>query len=200
MPQKLTEADLLEILPEIDLIEDSAMRTGVAEIWIEIAAEMAWNHLNDIPKNTAAEADRRLTDHIHGVTETAIAICEIAKRQHGQSFDRDLLVAACLLHDASKAIELEPDPEKRGNGQPLPGRRSALGLSIQHAVYAAHKVFEKKLPVELANLVVSHTHTSNIRPSTWEGAALFYADFADTDASLAAVGEKLHVGHLHLGS
>ena len=202
MPQRLSEADLREILPEIDTIEDSALRSAVIDIWTEIAAEMPWNDLHDVPKNIKSEASRRLIDHVRGVTQMAVAICEIAERLHRKAYDRDLLVAACLLHDASKPVEYEPnlDADVGSNGKPLPGRKGALGRNVQHAVYAAHKMLERKLPVELVNLVVTHTHGSNMRATTWEGAVLFYADFADTDAGLSEVGAKLYLERWHLGA
>jgi HD superfamily phosphohydrolase YqeK len=200
MAQKLSAEALAKIFPEIDEIRAPAMKRGVVEIWQEIAAEMPWDDLLEIPKNTKGEKNRSLVEHIRGVTQMAIALCEVAKKVQDKAYDRDLLVAACLLHDASKPVEYEPDPAAtRGDGPVRPGRQSALGRSIQHAAYATHKIFEKKLPLELAHLVLTHTHASGMRGKTWEAAALFYADFADTDAALHSIDDKLYLQRWQLG-
>jgi hypothetical protein len=200
MAQKLSAEALTRIFPEIDEIRAPALKQGVVEIWQEIAAEMPWDDLLEIPKNTKGEKNRSLVEHIRGVTQMAVALCEVAKTVQNKAYDRDLLVAACLLHDASKPVEYEPDPSaSRGDGPVRPGRRSALGRSVQHAAYATHKIFEKKLPLELAHLVLTHTHASGMRGKTWEAAALFYADFADTDAALHTIDDKLYLQRWQLG-
>lgn len=190
MGQKVTEQEIVALMPAVDQISDSELRAGVVAIWQEIAEEMAWNDLRDVPKNVALEAGRSLLEHIRGVTEMALALCESARAVQGKDYDKDLLIAACLLHDASKPVETEPgagSDDKAGGA-----RKSALGAKIQHAVYAAHKVFKFGLPLELAHLLITHTHHSNTRGKSWEAAALFYADFADTDAALSASGDRMY--------
>lgn len=192
MPQSLTHPELSAIYPELDLIKDETMRRKVVEIWIEIAAEMLWDDLARVPNGVKAAINRTLVGHVRGVTQLAIAICDIAQSLHGLHTDRDLLVAACLLHDASKPIEYEPDPEKVAPPGDLPrGRVSPVGRNVQHSVYAAHKSLAKGLPLELTNLIITHTHASNIRTASWEAAVLFYADYADTDAGLTLAKNPL---------
>ena len=192
MGQKIDAAELRTLLPEIGEIADSALREKVEAIWIEIAAEMAWSDLRDIPKNLKAESDRSLVEHIRGVTRMALALCDIAREQHGKPYDRDLLLAACLLHDASKPVECEPSGnDGRTGARPLPARKSHLGACIQHGVYAAHKALQHGLSLDLAHLLITHIHQSNTRGTTWEAAALFYADFADTDVGLSSNGAPM---------
>lgn len=200
MAQTLSVETLREIFPEIEQIGDPIMKRGVEEIWQEIAAEMPWNDLREMPKNTKGEKGRSLVEHIRGVTQMALALCEVAKATQGKPYNKDLLLAACLLHDVSKPVEYEPDPSaSKGENGIRPGRQSAIGRSIQHAAYATHKIFEKKLPLELAHLVLTHTHASGMRGKTWEAAALFYADFADTDAALHSIKDTLYIQRWQLG-
>ncbi len=63
-----------------------------------------------------------------------------------------------------------------------------MGDKIQHAVYATHKAFVHGLPLEVAHIVNTHTQASNVRSKTLEGAFLFYADNADSDAATIPVG------------
>jgi HD superfamily phosphohydrolase YqeK len=199
MPQQLSAETLRAIFPEIDAIQDATLRQGVVDIWQEIAAEMPWNDLREIPKNNKGETDRSLVEHVRGVTQMALAICEIAQKLQGKDYDRDMLLAACLLHDVSKPVEYEPVPDAPPTNGIRPGRHSALGHSVQHAAYATHKVFAKHLPLALAHLVLTHTHGSGMRGKTWEAAALFYADFADTDAALHTRGLPLYLQRWSLG-
>lgn len=193
MAQALTEDDIARVFPELTQIGDEGLRHQVAEIWVEMAAEMSWNSLEEIPKNSRDEAGRTLVEHIRGVTQMAIQICEIAKTLHNKPYDRDTMLAVGLLHDVSKLVEYEPDPAKLVEHKiPRAGRKSRIGKNIQHAVYAAHKMFARGMSLELVNLIITHTHGSNVRGTTWEAAALFYADFADTDAGLSAAGAKMY--------
>lgn len=191
MAVRIDEAGLKKLFPEIDWIEDDKLRQSVIDIWLEVAAECAWERFEDVPKSFGKEDYRGLVGHIRGVTQMAVALAETANELHGTPFDKDMLVAAGLLHDVSKPVECEPDPDRpESNGKVKPMRKSKLGANIQHAVYATHKIFAKGLPVELAHLVVTHTHKSNVRTPTFEGACLFYADYADSDANLIPVGGK----------
>ena len=200
MALQMTYDDVAKVFPEIAEIKDDHLRNAVGEIWREMAAEMAWDSLDEIPKNTKGEKNRCLVEHIRGVTQMAMRICETALELSGRTYDRDTIVAAGLLHDVSKLVEYEPDPaQTRGNTGPRPGRQSKLGKNVQHGVYAAHKMFAKGLSLELVNLIVTHTHGSNMRGKTWETAALFYADFADTDAGLSMAGAKLYSERWSLG-
>jgi HD superfamily phosphohydrolase YqeK len=185
----LQEREVVHLFPQVDEITDASLRQGVIDIWIAIASECAWSRLQDVPKNLDAERSRQLLDHIRGVTRMALALAEIAEQEHGTSYNRDYLIAACLLHDVSKLVEVEPDPEGVPTaGSVLPARKSAIGEKIQHAAYAMHKILEKGLPLEVAHLVLTHTHASNMRSKSVEAAYLFYADYADSDAGIVPTG------------
>ena len=191
MPVQIDEDGIRRLFPEIDQIQDSKLRQGVIDIWLEIAAECNWDRFEDIPKNLDAEKYRRLIDHIRGVTKMATALADIAENEHGTKCNRDHLLAACLLHDVSKPLETDPDRDgKPTNGPALPGKKSPMGEKIQHAVYATHKIFAHGLPLEVAHLVVTHTHASNVRSKSLEAAFLFYADFADSDVGVIPAGGK----------
>ena len=190
-----TEIDhILEVFPEIRRIGDNNLREHVIGIWREIIDEMSWDSIKHVPKNNSSEKHRTLVDHINGVTAMAMSLADVAERFQGAKINRDALLVAALLHDASKPLETEPDPGVPfvdETDRPRPSRTSALGSQIQHAVYVAHKMFERNMPLDLINLVITHTHQSNVRGKTIEAAILFYADFADSDVGLSGAGEKM---------
>ncbi|WP_210495669.1 HD domain-containing protein [Microvirga antarctica] len=199
MSQVLDRSQIEEIFPEISEIRNDRLRDGVVGIWQDVAAEMAWSELRAIPKNNTTEKHRSLVGHVRGVTQMAIGICEVAERLHGRSYDRDLLVAACLLHDSSKPVESEPADHQSALPGVESGRSSPLGKNLPHAVYATHMILNRGLPLALANLVATHTHSVNVRGRTWEAAALFYADFADSDVARSMAGETMYLERWHLG-
>lgn len=194
MAVQISEAGVLELFPELAQIKDGILRRRVAHIWIEIGQECRWERFEDVPKNLGSERHRRLVDHVRGVTRMALALAEIGEREHGTAYNRDHLIAACLLHDVSKPVETEPDPNGAPtHGPAAPGKKSALGKSVQHALYATHKVFAHRLPLPVAHIVNTHTHQSAIRSATIEGAYLFYADYADSDAGIYPMGGEMFV-------
>ena len=182
-----------ELFPEVLEIEDPKMQQGVIDIWLDVAAATSWERFEDIPKNLEAEKYRPLMSHIRGTTLMALSLAEITKKLQGTPYDRDILISACLLHDVTKILESEPDPE----GTPvsdavLPARKSEIGKALPHGAYAAHMILEKGLPLRLAHLVITHTHDCNIRGVGREASLLFYADFADSDAGIIPTGAKLY--------
>src|SRR3546814_19540170 len=93
----------------------------------------------------------------------------------------------------------DPGSAVPGEAAPRAGRSSRLGRNVPHAVYATHKIFAHGLPVELAHLVATNTHSSNVRGRTWEASALFYADLADSDAARRMVDGTLFSERRSLG-
>lgn len=191
MPAELSESDCLEALPEIGWIEDPQIRRGVVAVWQQTGREMAWDSLAEVPKNLLSEADRSLIGHIRGVTRLALSIADSVRESQGKPYDRDVLLAACLLHDVSKTLESEP-AEGSGIGEygVRPGAKSRIGRNMPHASYGAHLALNAGLSLEIANLIITHTHKSNVRGATWEAAILFYADYAETDAALFTFGKR----------
>lgn len=188
-----TEADIdrdqsyvRSVFPEIDEIHSPELRSKVTEIWVEVWKESGWQRIEDVPKNPKNVAGRPLCGHIRSVTQQALATAEIVRRQHGIEYDRDVLLAASLLHDVSKLVEYEPS----GGG----ASASSRGQLIQHAVYGAHKAWEKELPDPIVHIIVSHTHSSGKRPSTWECIVVHYVDYLDSDALLWREGQPLLLG------
>ncbi len=193
MAVQIDAEGIRRLFPEVDEIKDAPLRQGVIGIWIDLAAETPWERFEDIPKNLGLEKHMSLLAHIRGVTRMALAMADVAQEIQGIAVDRDLLIAACLLHDISKPLESEPDPGgPPSGGEVPPGKKTEFGEKIQHGVYGAHKIWEKHLPkeTELAHLVITHTRASNTRAESYESALLFYADWGDSDAGIILGGGK----------
>ena len=119
MSVDLSEEQVYQIFPLLKEVKNQTLQSGIIEIVIEIANEMAWESFHDIPKNLAYEKNRSLLVHINGVTEIALKMAEMYKDTQGLEYDRDLLIASCLLHDISKPVESEPDPNVKKQSEAL---------------------------------------------------------------------------------
>ncbi len=51
-----------------------------------------------------------LLDHTLGVTEISLRLVEVYEKVYGTSVDRDVVIAAAILHDLFKYYQYEPDP------------------------------------------------------------------------------------------
>lgn len=187
--QDYAPADLeyvASVFPEVHEISSEELRRRVLEIWVDVWRESAWARIEDAPKNPENVGDRPLYLHVRSVTQQAIATADIVQRLHGISYDRDLVIAASLLHDVSKLVEYEPSDAG--------AVKSRKGKLIQHGVYGAHKAWAHGLPDELVHVIISHTHSSGLKPSTWEGIIVHYVDYLDSDALLKDAGNPLLLG------
>ena len=101
-----------ESLPEIALIEDAGLREKVVEVHARALAETGFRRIEDIPPSGVPESPlmRRGTqaDHYRGVATMAIGMADGLEAVMGDvDIDRDLLVAAALVHDVGKAWEFD---------------------------------------------------------------------------------------------
>jgi putative nucleotidyltransferase with HDIG domain len=180
------------LLPEIEGIADSGLRQAVESIWEEMWSQSGWDELTDIPKNPdAADAPQRVPDawtlvtHTRAVAQLAVTSAEIVRTLHGIPYDNDALLAIALLHDVSKIVEYEGTKEK--------SRKSRTGELIQHGVYGAFLMWERKLPEALVHGVIAHTPNSRTIPRTHEALIVRYTDFLDSDSMLLDAGHELHL-------
>lgn len=175
-------AYIAKIFPELSQITDETLRHEVARIWAEVWHESTWERIEDAPKNPNVPG-KPLYAHVRSVTRQAVATADIMKEIHGKDYDNDVLVAGGLLHDVSKLVEYQASADGAA--------KSHKGKLIQHAVYGAHKAWEHGLPEEVVHIVVSHTHSSGVRPITWECVVIHYVDYLDSDALLYQAGKPL---------
>jgi putative nucleotidyltransferase with HDIG domain len=170
------------LLPELELIGSAELRARVVEIWVECWRESAWAAPDQAPKSPLEPRGASLVTHTRGVTRQALASAEIAFEVHGVGYDRDLLIAGGLLHDVTKLVEWGPAPGGAA--------ATARGALVQHAVYGAHKAWQKGLPDELVHVIVSHSDQSAMRPATWECALVRAADLIDSEALHRAAASR----------
>jgi hypothetical protein len=169
--------DFPAVFPEVGMIRDERLRAGVEAVWQEL-----WqaSELESIDQLVASPEIRHPhVPHNRAVIEMAIAVADTFERFHGVRVDRDVLVAAGLLQDASKLVEYSRDGEAVGY--------SALGEAYPHAFWAAHVALKHGLPDSVCHIIIHHTPQAARFPLSIEGKILYYVDQIDV---LAIHGDR----------
>jgi len=176
------------LFPELALISDHQMRQGVITVWETLFHTCSYDRIEDAPF-IAPMPQISLVDHTRCTTLGALRLAEVIKSLHGVEVRQDILVAAGLLHDASKLVEYEPD----GSGG---HRKSALGGAVPHAMIAAEEARRAGLPLDVVNIVVMHPfHPPHIhlRPKCIEHLLVHYGDLAGADVLMWLDGMESHL-------
>lgn len=162
--------DLDAHFPEVGLIKDPALAAGVRAVWAELWGRSSFADLATVP--TSGEIAYPNVPHTRSVTALALAMADVLERFHGTKLDRDVLIAACLLQDASKLVEYEPAP---GGGV----RKTALGRAMPHAFEAARVAAAHGVPLSVLHIIATHSPSAAKLPETLEGRIVYLADEID---------------------
>lgn len=174
-----------KLFPEIDLIEDPNLREKVALIWQEAFSESSWDKLEDAKFNPISPGVTLVT-HTRSVTKGALALAEIHKEFFDFQYDKDELLAVCLLHDVCKLLEQDGDPDGTSH-------KNKIGKTIQHGFFSGYYAKKYGLSNSIIATVVAHTGNSKTPLRTPEGVILLYADLFDADCHRLACGLELHL-------
>ncbi len=167
------EAEVRSLMPEIDGIEDSALRAGCIRVWARALKLGGWSpaDLESMPFTLLVSQDVgvSLLDHTRTVTRICLAACEHLGSAGGVSLHRDHLLAGALLHDVGKVVEME-----KGDGC---FQKSAQGKLVRHPFSGAALCMEEGLPHEVVHIVALHAREGDHSPRTPEATVVHYADF-----------------------
>jgi hypothetical protein len=165
--------DLDTLLPEIGLVQDAALRDKVRAVWQALWARSEFTDFAAVP--TSGEIAYPNLPHMRCVVALALGIADSFERFHGVKVNRDVLVAACLLQDASKVVEYRP---KAGGGV----EKTPIGKAVPHAFEAARIALDHDLPLEVVHIIATHSPQAPRFPSSLEGKIIYYADQLDVIA------------------
>jgi hypothetical protein len=162
--------DVAALFPELDRLQDPALRRQVVEIWQELWAMSRYQRLADVPVST--KVDYPQLKHCRGVLTGALALAEAWEPVHGVRLDRDVLIAGALLIDVSKLVETYRDADGAI-------RYTELGRRLPHATYAAHLALAKGVRLDVIHCILSHSPNGGKAPQTPEAQLLDWLDQAD---------------------
>jgi putative nucleotidyltransferase with HDIG domain len=171
-------AVIVELIPELDLIQDGERRAAVVEVWRRAWLQSSHDDLALAP--FASEApDESLVEHMRAATQGANALADILTNLHNVEVDRDRLLCAALLHDVSRLLEVGPDGAPTSDARHLP-----------HAYLGAELARQAGLSEDIVSLVIGHTPQIKMNsPYIIEAIILEHADLASAYILLARVND-----------
>jgi hypothetical protein len=174
-----------DAFPELDHIEDDQLRAGVGDAWATAMADTGVDDLHEVPWFPPAQRelgidDEWLVPHVRDVTVCAVETARRLRERRGVDISLDTVAAGALVHDVSKLYEFDGMAE------------TPVGDLLGHPYYGVHAVLAAGLPVELAHVVLSHTHRTNVDPATLEAEVVRRADETAAAAIRAAAGGDSH--------
>ena len=165
--------DIVGVFPEIEQIQDRKLRDAVVAIWQELWAQSPWSDFDTVP--TSPEIPYPTRPHNQCVVAMSLAVADAFERFHGVKVDRDVLIAAAVLQDASKVVEYKPD----ANGK---AEFSELGKTYPHSFWCAHLALRHGVPDLVVHILLTHTPQAPKFPTSIEGKILYYVDQLDVIA------------------
>jgi hypothetical protein len=176
MAQAMTQAkrpplDVVRMFPQIQDIQDTELRQTVIDIWLELWEQSEWQDIGDPP--VSAEIPYPNLPHSQCVVVMALAVADAFEKFHNVRVNRDYLIAAAVLQDASKVVEYAP-PGPDGKV-----RRTSIGKNYGHGFWCAHLAIAKGLPEEITHVILTHSPMATKFPDSLEGKILYYVDQLD---------------------
>ena len=157
-----------KIFPEINEIGDKQLRQGVVKAWLLAIKRGGWRRIDDVPFTLLSKTKRTLIQHTRAVTQMAMAVASTR-----QDLDRDILIAAGLLHDVGKLLEYS---RKRKTIV-----KSMFGKLVRHPVSGYGLALEIGLPLEVAHIIAAHSKEGEGVARSREAVVIHHCDFIDFD-------------------
>ncbi len=162
--------DVAALFPQVEDIADPKLRDAVVATWQDLWDMSPWSRIEDVP--TSTEIPYPTLPHNRCVLEMALAVADAFERHHGVKINRDHLIAAAILQDASKVVEFERGPDGKVTA-------TALGRDYPHAFWAAHVALRHGIADEIVHVLLTHSPQAAKFPATLEGKILYYVDQID---------------------
>ncbi len=168
--------ELLELIPEFNLIEDGDLREKVIKVWLKAMNEGGWNvdDLNHIPFTLLLEnCPFSFAEHTRGVVKTAINTINVFGEVYGDKvkINRDYLIAGAILHDVGKLVEYV-----RKEGKVV---KSDAGKSLRHPFSGVGLCYDEGIPHEIMHMIATHSKEGDLGKRTAESVVINHADFAN---------------------
>ena len=173
---------ILELLPEIDEIQDAALRDKVIAVWTESITRGGWepDELKQIPFTLlAGKIDMYFIEHVRSCAQMCLALEKTLKGIWGARvpINHDHLIAGSLLADVGKPLEYA----KQG-GKIVKGR---AGEMLRHPFSGVGLCYRHDVPDEVMHIVATHSKEGDHVQRTIESIIFHHADFVDFDIAKA---------------
>jgi len=166
--------ELLELIPEFNLIEDSDLKEKTLKVWETALKTGGWKvkDLQRMPFTLLIEScPCSMLEHIRGVTRVCIEAEKALKSIYKDKvkINRDYLVAGALLHDIGKLVEYK---EEKGKFT-----QSKCGTLLRHPISGVGLCYSQGIPEEIMHIIASHSWEGDRSKRTPEAVIVHHADF-----------------------
>lgn len=168
--------ELLELIPEFNLIEDSDLREKTIKVW-EIALKAGGWEMKDLQRMPFTllidPCPCSMIEHIRGVVNVSIEAAKALQSVYKDiiKINRDYLIAGALLHDIGKLVEY-----KEENGKFI---QSNLGKLVRHPISGVGLCYSQGIPEEVMHIIASHSWEGDRSKRTPEAIIVHHADFTN---------------------
>lgn len=168
---------VLELLPEIQLIQDEKLREVTIACWSDAIEFRGWTKelLLSIPFTLLAEnVTIPFIDHVRAVCLMCVACDDVLVKVHEErrtKVNRDYLISGALLADVGKLLEFEIV-----DGKP---KKSDYGKHIRHPFSGVGLAFKYGLPSEVMHIIATHSKEGAGEKRLPESIIFHHADFID---------------------
>jgi putative nucleotidyltransferase with HDIG domain len=172
----VSHEDIRRLFPEIDLINNEALREQVAAVWKDAIQLGGWqpNDLGAIPFTLLIrDCTTSLIDHTRAVTKTAVRIAETLLETYHETIkiDMDVLVAGSILHDVGKLLEYAREGGKVA--------KSEVGSLLRHPFSGQALAYKHGIPYSVLHMIAYHSKEGDLGKRTVEAIIIHHADFVN---------------------
>ena len=167
-----------EMLPEVEAIQDEALREKVLAVWQDAMTQGGWEpeDLEGMPYTLLEETDISFPQHVRVVCRLCIAMLEVLQDSYGERYalNRDALIAGALLADVGKLLEIQRDGQGGYTWAPM-------YRHLRHPFTGVALAYKHGLPPEVLHIVATHSWEGDRFTRQPEAIIFHHADFTDFD-------------------
>lgn len=169
-----------ELKQVVNKIKDKALREKVFDLVEDPTIRIGDQTYHGLPLEVSPASKRQhhsykegLMQHIVSSSSIALALCDVVERTYHAKVDRDVVLAAVIVHDLMKPVTYSLSEKEDYD-------MSQLGEQMDHLTLIVSKLVERGFPLEVVHAVAAHHgNNSPINPRTVEALICFLSDFAD---------------------
>ena len=167
---------ILNMLPELNDINDDALRAKIVAVWQDALTMGGWN-IDDLKRMpfTLLVKDVNITfiEHVRTVCKMCVAMEKVLLDAYGDrvTIHHDYLVAGALIADVGKLLEFSEKDGKFVKGK--------LGKYLRHPFTGVGLCYRHDVPYEVAHLSAVHSKEGEGGFRSAEAIVFHHADFTD---------------------
>ncbi len=174
---RLSEEELVELLPEFNEIRDTDLRSKALAVWEEGITLGGWTveALAEIPFTLLAEdVDVTFIEHVRTVCRMCLAMEQVLVEAYGEraQIDHDTLVAGALLADVGKLIEYR----READGKTV---FADMYRYLRHPFTGVALAYKHGIPESVLHVIATHSWEGDKFKRRPESIIFHHADFTD---------------------